>query len=75
MNQNDPAATIFGIAVAVIVCGGLAYFLRGLADGLPLWMFMALCGAIVAACYLLARFLDKRTAAREESGRYDPPST
>lgn len=65
-------AAIFGIVVALFVCGGGAYLLHSNADRLGLLGLAAICVPGMAFCLLLALWLDRRTAAQAKSGRYDP---
>lgn len=65
-------AAIFGTIVAIIVCSGIVWSLRKLADIWPLPAFLALCIAIGACMLLLAWRLDKRASDRQEREQSDP---
>lgn len=59
-------ATIFGTAVAVIVCGALGWWLSSIKSEIPLWLFAPACLLATGGILLLARWMDKKDAARRE---------
>lgn len=65
-------AAIFGTVVAIIVCGGIVWALRRIADVWSLPAFLALCLAIGACMLLLAWRLDKRASDQARRGQSDP---
>ncbi len=64
-------AKIFGTVVATIVCAGIVWALRRVADTWSLPTFLALCAAIGVCMLLLAWWLDRRASARAKRERYD----
>lgn len=66
-------AAIVGTIGAIIVCGGLGWWLTSIKDEWPLWQFVGLCVTGFLCLALIAWRLDKsdaaRKAERERSGR------
>lgn len=71
MNVKQQAA-VFGTVVAAIVCAGIVWGLRRLADAWPMSAWVAFVGVSFVCLLLLAWRLDKRASSRAKRGQSDP---
>ena len=67
------AAAIVGFIGATIICGALVYGLFAAKAEFGLIWYFLLCGAGVAACLLIARWMDKRDAAHRRLAESSRP--
>lgn len=71
-HPKPPIDKVIGTIGALIVCGALAWWLRGLKATWELPQFLMLCGGIIVCLLAFAYWWDRRAAARKanrQSGR------
>lgn len=61
-----------GTIAALLICGLMAWSLKGLSEEWPLGQFLLLCGAIIVSFLALAHLLDRRDAAQKAKRQSDP---